>query len=353
LHAGRPAGLTAGRTSSHRSRILNGWSTPRVRAASGCSLSLLVSFALSASIAFAEDATPKEKLRHGSRDKAADGTMVVYDKVNGVFIVPTRPMTYWIDKRFYQYENGVWLSATALAGPWEMTQQHLVPDIALERHPTPKEAVTAKLPWGRDAVYDPRIKVFKVAGKKGVFLFDARFYQYDNGVWLESKKEDGPWMPTSMKILPVPLRKAVPLPEDGQEVTLPSGEKVVYEEKKRVFRLEKKPEIVLFDGTFYEQRDDKWFAAPSAAAGFKEMQIAKVPPPVRAVGKKVPIESEKKEKGAKKAEGKAGAGKKDADAKATKKAKDGKSKKAEKVAPAKNGKKSPDATTGDGDEHEH
>ena len=75
---------------------------------------------------------------------------------------------------------------------------------------------------------------------KGVFLFDGRFYQYDNGVWLESKKEDGPWVTTSFKVLPVALRKAVPVPESGQSVRLPSGDTVVYDEATKLFRVENK-----------------------------------------------------------------------------------------------------------------
>ena len=40
---------------------------------------------------------PTENLRHGSRVTAADGTMVLYDKVIGTFIVPGHKDTFWSD----------------------------------------------------------------------------------------------------------------------------------------------------------------------------------------------------------------------------------------------------------------
>ena len=254
----------------------------------------------------AAETPPKEGLRHGSRAKAGDGTLVVYDKVNGIYRVPDRSTTYWVDDTFYQYENGVWLESKVLAGPWALTPQHLVPDLALDRHAPPKTAVKATLPSGREAVFEPRLKVFKVAGRKGVFLFDARFYRYEEGIWFESKKDDGPWTPTSMKLLPVALRKAVPLPEGGTKVTLPSNEVVVYDAEKKIFRVENKPDTFLFDGTFYERRNDEWFAAPGAPAGYQEIQLTKVPSPVRMVYRKPPDPDKKKAEGRLKGERKTG-----------------------------------------------
>ncbi len=263
-----------------------------VRASVRGSLFLLVCLA-SASAALAT-MPAKETLRLGSRAKAADGTMVVYDKVNGVFIVPGHKDTYWIDEKFYEYRNGVWVTSAQIAGPWELIPQHLVPDPAIQRYEPLKKPVTATLPSGREVVFEPRLKVFKVAGRKGVFLFDGRFYRYDDGVWLESKSDEGPWMTTSMKILPVVLRKALPVPEDGATVALPSGEKVVYDAGRKIFHVENKPDTLLFDGTFYERRDDKWFSAPGAAAGFHELAVTKVPPAVRLVYRKTPGDGEKK-----------------------------------------------------------
>ncbi|HXC52350.1 MAG TPA: hypothetical protein VN634_15825 [Candidatus Limnocylindrales bacterium] len=272
-----------------------------VRAVLRGSLLLLVCLA-SASTALAT-MPAKETLRHGSRAKAADGTMVVYDKVNGVFIVPGHKDTYWVDDKFYEYRNGVWVTSAQIAGPWELIPQHLVPDPAIERYEPLKTPVTATLPSGREVVFEPRLKVFKVAGRKGVFLFDGRFYRYDDGVWLESKSDDGPWTTTSMKILPVVLRKAVPEPEEGATVALPTGEKVVYDAGTKIFHVENKPDTLLFDGTFYERRDDKWFSAPGAAAGFKELGVTKLPPAVRLAyrktsdgGKKPPKNAEDKKK---------------------------------------------------------
>lgn len=225
---------------------------------------------------------PKQELRHGSRAKAHDGTMVVYDKVTGVFVVPTRKNTFWIGNRFYQYDNGVWTVATAIAGPWELSAQHLVPDVAREKFSPPRTAVTAKLPSGVEAIYEPRLKVYRIAGKKGVFLFDGLFYRYDTGVWLESATDGGPWKTTSMKVLPANLRKAVPLPESGQKVALPSGEIAIYDSDGDFFFLEKEPATFLYDGTFYEKREGKWLSSSQASSGFKEVgSTGKVPANIR------------------------------------------------------------------------
>jgi hypothetical protein len=239
-----------------------------------------------ASRATAQDArntdAAKQEPRHGTRAKASDGTLLVYDKVSGYYLVPSHKNTFWIDERFYQHDNGVWLGSAAIAGPWELVPRHLIPQIALERFPAPKVSVTAKLPSGRDAVFEPRLKVYKVAGQKGVFLFDGLFYRYDTGVWLESKTDDGPWKPTSMKILPVMLRKAVPVPADGSEVALPSGDKIVYSAQDKFFSVAGKPDTLFFDGAFYEKHEDKWFTSEKATSGFAEIVLAKVPQPVRA-----------------------------------------------------------------------
>ncbi|HEY2775981.1 MAG TPA: hypothetical protein VGK20_18215 [Candidatus Binatia bacterium] len=219
--------------------------------------------------------------RNGSRSHAADGTMVVYDGVNEMYVAPDRKDTFWIKNRFYHYEAGVWLASNAMAGPWEITPERYVPEAALGRFAPLKGGATATLPSGHQAVFEPRLKSYKVAGKKGVFLFDAVFYRYDNGLWLESDKEDGPWTPASARVLPVPLKKAVPPPDDGQSVTLPSGEKAVYDAKSRVFSLEDKPDVLLFDGEFYKKQDDKWQASSTTSSGFEEIEPNKVPGPVR------------------------------------------------------------------------
>ncbi len=252
----------------------------RVGAAPVFSLAAILAVACFASPATADD-PPTDAPRHGSRSKAGDGTTVVWDNVSGAYRVMNRWDTYWIDDRFYQYDNGVWQTAAKLAGRWGLVAQDLVPPVARGRHAAPKTEVTAKLPSGREAVYEPRLKVFRVAGRKGVFLFDAEFYRYDGGVWLVSAGDDGPWAAVSMKVLPVPLRKAVPPPEAGQSVTLPSGETVVYDAESKLFSVQGKPDTLLFDGTFYEKRDNKWFASSKSSAGFEELGVVKVPAPVR------------------------------------------------------------------------
>lgn len=241
----------------------------------------LVAFCGAANAADSSEDSPRE-LRHGSRAKAHDGTLVAYDKVTGVFVVPSLQDTFWIGNRFYRCDNGVWTMATAAAGPWELTAQHLVPDVARERFSPPKTQATARLPSGREAIYEPRLKVYRVVGRRGVFLFDGLFYRYETGVWLESTKDDGPWKTTSMKPLPATLRNAVPVPESGQKVLLPTGETAVYQADGDFFFLQEKPETLLFDGTFYEKRDRKWFSSSQASSGFTEVvSTARVPVNVR------------------------------------------------------------------------
>jgi hypothetical protein len=221
-------------------------------------------------------------LRHGARSKASDGSMLVWDNVSGLFVSPEHPNTYWVAERFYRYQDGVWLTSAAMAGPWQMVGQHMVPEIARARHlGVLKESVTTRLPSGREAVYEPRLKVFKIAGKKGVFLFDAVYYRYDNGVWLESSSDEGPWTATSAKRLPGVLRRGVPLPQDGTKVTLPSGETLVSEGETGVFAVEGRPDAVYFDGSFYERRENEWLVSDKSASGFQEIATSKVPGVVR------------------------------------------------------------------------
>jgi len=220
-------------------------------------------------------------LRHGARSKASDGSSLIWDNVTGVFVSPDRPHTYWIADRFYQYKDGVWLTAGVLAGPWEVIAQHMVPELARGRHGVPRQSVTTKLPSGREAVYYSRLKAFKIAGRKGVFLFDATYYRYDNGVWLESTTDDGPWTAASARRLPSALRRGVPPPEGGTKVTLPSGETLVSEGDSGVFAVQDKPNLVYFDGSFYERRQSQWFVSNKSASGFEELANNKVPGAVR------------------------------------------------------------------------
>lgn len=236
-------------------------------------------------------------LRHGSRAHAADGTLLVYDKVNGIYVVPDRKQTWWVADRFFQSDGGLWLSATAIAGPWQLTPLKDVPAIAKDTRGPVKGEAKAKLPSGGEAIYDARLRAYKVAGKKGVFLVDATFYRYEGGVWLGSSSDEGPWAPTSIKSLPPPLHKSMPAPEAGATVTLPSGEKVVYDATTKLFNLEGKPDTLLLNGLFYEKRDDKWFSSASGTTGFVETPTPKVPALVRLKYRK-PGDGQKNKQGA-------------------------------------------------------
>jgi hypothetical protein len=236
---------------------------------------------------------PAARPRHGARSKAADGTLVLFDNVYGIYVVPDHKDTYWLTDHFYRYETGIWLTSAAIGGPWELVPAHLVPDEAVQKYGTLKEPVTAKLPWNVEAVYDPALKAYKVVGRKGVFLFDGSFYRYDNGIWLTGKREDGPWVPASVKLLPPTLKKGVPAPESGQTVTLPDGTVVVYDSDAKIFRRQNRPDTALFDGKFFERREDKWFASPTAEGTFEEVAAASVPVPVRLLFKK-PVDSQQK-----------------------------------------------------------
>lgn len=247
-------------------------------------------------------ATPAAALRHGARSKTPDGTVLVYDGVAGAWRAPAMPEAYWIGERFYRHDNGVWLSATTAAGPWNLVASAAVPEAARDRYVPPKLAVTAKLPSGVEAVYEPRLKVFKVAGHKGVFLFDGTFYRNENGLWLGAAGPEGPWTPASPKPLPVPLRKGVGEATDGQQATLPGGEVVVWDGTSKVFTLRDKPDTVLHDGKFWEKREEKWFESASPGTGFVEAANKDVPAAVRFKFRKEPEAGAKP----KKAGGKAG-----------------------------------------------
>lgn len=223
------------------------------------------------------EATATEGLRHGSRATAKDGTLVVYDNVNGIFMVPGRKSTFWLEDRFYQYDNGVWTSAKAVKGPWTLTAQQLVPEPARVRFGPIRGAKTASLPSGGEAVYDPKLRAYKVTGKRGVFLADGLFYRYDGGIWQSASQEGGPWSLTSSKPVPGQLRKSMPAPKTGDKVKLPSGESVVFDAENSFHRLDDKPSVILFDGMFYEKRDEKWFASPEPDLGFQAISTEKVP----------------------------------------------------------------------------
>jgi len=120
-----------------------------------------------------------------------------------------------------------------------------------------------------------------MAGLKGVFLFDAMFYRYDTGVWLASSKEEGPWTPTSSKPLPQVLRRALPVPEVGEKVTLPTGETLVFEGEGNLFAVEGRDATVYYDGAFWERRENKWFTSSKSSSGFTEVAMQKVPGAVR------------------------------------------------------------------------
>jgi hypothetical protein len=255
----------------------------------------------------------KEGRRHGARSKTADGTLIIWDNVNFVWIAVEPKNTYWVGDRYFRFDEGIWLESKLIKGPWEMTAAHLVPEAPRGRHGDPRESVTATLPSGLEAIYDPRIRVFKIAGRKGVFLFDSSFYRYDTGVWLESKSAEGPWTHTSSVGLPAALRRAVAAPEQGARVTLPSGDVLVAEAQPNLFAVEGKPNAVYFDGAFYERRNQKWFKTTNLASAWEE--VTKIPPTVRSKYHKNPNKKGQgadKKKSAKKKDA-AAAKKKDAD----------------------------------------
>jgi hypothetical protein len=220
-------------------------------------------------------------LRHGSRRRAGDGTKVVFDKVAGAFRAAGLGETWWIDGRYYRWDGGVWTRAEVAAGPWSLVALADVPAAARERYLPPKTTTTVKLPAGLEVVFEPRLKVYKVAGRKGVFLFDARFYRSEGGLWLEAAEADGPWIPANPRPLPVLLRKAVGEPAAGAVATLPSGEAVTWDARAKLFVLRDKPEVVLYEGKFFERRGPKWFESSAPSAGFAEKDAKDIPPAVR------------------------------------------------------------------------
>jgi hypothetical protein len=250
----------------------------------------------------ARDEAVREGRRNGARSKAADGTLIVWDNVNSVWVAPQPKNTYWVTDRFYQFNEGIWTTSKTIAGPWEMTSQRFVPEAPRGRHIVPKDSVTATLPSGVEAVYEPRIKVFKVAGRKGVFLNDGVFYHYDGGVWLESKSADGPWTTTSSSALPGSLRRALPPAEKGAKVTLPTGDVLVSEGEPNLFAVEGKPDVVYFDGKYYERRDSKWLVSMKSDGGWEEVSSQKIPGMVRSNYHKSDDDKPKKKSGDKNSE---------------------------------------------------
>lgn len=228
------------------------------------------------------DATGAAEPRHGARSKAADGSLVVYDKVVGAYRSTDHPSTYWVDDRFWRYDSGVWSRSSALAGPWEVVSSQEVPKGPRGQHAAPKSTTTIVLPSGREAIYDPGLKAHKVVGRKGVFLFDGGYYRYDNGVWFSSQSEDGPWQATSGKPLPPALKRALPAPVHGDKVTMPSGAVLVYDADTKLYDVEGRPAAVYFDGAYYEHKDDGWLRSLDGAAETKPVEVVAVPVPVRA-----------------------------------------------------------------------
>jgi hypothetical protein len=233
------------------------------------------------SAAKAREEAEREGRRHGTRSKTPDGTLIIWDNVNSVWVAAQPKNTYWVIDRYYRFDEGIWLASASLQGPWELTAEHRVPEAARGRHGPPKDSVTATLPSGLEAIYEPRMKVFKVAGRKGVFLYDASFYRYDGGVWLDSTSVEGPWTPTASTALPQALRKNLSPPQKGTRVTLPSGDVLVSEGLANLFAVEGRPDAIYFDGAFYERRDQKWFKTKTLALGWEEVSSQKIPPTVR------------------------------------------------------------------------
>lgn len=229
----------------------------------------------------AKEEAEREGRRHGTRSKTPDGTLIVWDNVNSVWVAAESKNTYWVVDRYYRFDDGLWLESASTKGPWELRPEHRVPEAARDRHGPPKESVTPTLPSGIEAIYDPRIKVFKIAGRRGIFLFDASFYRYDGGVWLESVSVDGPWEPTSATALPQTLRQALSPPAKGSRVTLPGGDVLVSEGLPNLFAVEGRPDAIYFDGAFFERRNQKWFKSKTLASGWEEVPSQKVPGMVR------------------------------------------------------------------------
>jgi hypothetical protein len=71
------------------------------------------------------------------------------------------------------------------------------------------------------------------------------------------------------------------VPSDGQAVTLPSGDVVKYEAASKLFVVEGRANTVLFDGRFWEKKEDLWLTSPNATGGYAEVAANAVPAPVR------------------------------------------------------------------------
>jgi hypothetical protein len=84
-----------------------------------------------------------------------------------------------------------------------------------------------------------------------------------------------------------------------------------------LFGVDGKADLLYFDGTFYERRDQKWFSSASAGSGWEEISSQKIPATVRSNYHKSPGSAGGKKKGGGKGEkaggkksGKDGAGNK-------------------------------------------
>lgn len=236
--------------------------------------------ALASSSALADEA-PRKTPIHGAPSKAADGTELFYDAVAGAYAVRGSKHTYWIGERYYRHSGGMWVTATESKGPWSLTPQALVPVSLRNYLPPPRTAVTATLPSGTELAFAPELKVYKVVGKNGLYVFDGSFYRYQDGLWLAAPSENGPWGLTSVRGLPLLLLKKVVPPEDGGEATIPSGEKVAYVAAAKAFRLDGKTDTYLFDGTFYEKRGEKWLSSEKAGSDYVDVPTPRVPSPLR------------------------------------------------------------------------
>ncbi|HYC00136.1 MAG TPA: hypothetical protein VEC57_13460 [Candidatus Limnocylindrales bacterium] len=226
------------------------------------------------------------QLGHGARSKAADGTTVIYDKVRGVHVVPDQQNTFYSGDRFYRHIEGIWMTAAASKGPWDLASPVDVPLSLRDAYLPPKKKVTAKLPNGIEAVYQPELKVFAVPTQAGVYIHDGRYYRYADGVWLTSVKIEGPWELAATKKLPGPLKHRVKPPAAGTKVTLPSGTVVEYDADLLMFRVVGQNEVFLSDGMFITRRDGKWMSASAPDGNYLEMHAQRVPAALKAHYKK-------------------------------------------------------------------
>ena len=219
---------------------------------------------------------------HGYRAKAPDGTNIVFDGVFGAYAVPGHVRTYWSGDHYYRNVEGVWLQATAVDGPWDLVAAVQVPETLRQAFPLSTERVSVTLPTGVAVTWEPTLRAFLVTGHPGVFLVDARFLRYLDGVWLASKAPDGPWEIASMKAFPALLRSKTKPPKHGTRVALPSGPELEYDADLALFRVVGKPDTYFREGMFFERRDKKWYRSTQAASGFEEIAVPKAPAALRA-----------------------------------------------------------------------